>query len=81
MRLQDYEFRRQRVKGQQVNKTTRQQDFYTCGLVVSLSRSLYTLHNLLLRALRLCERKIRADSRDSWRNLRDTRRVFTLSGL
>ena len=28
-------------KGQQVNKTTRQQDLHTCGLVVLLSRCLY----------------------------------------
>ena len=56
MRQQDYECRRLTVKGQQVNKTTRQQDFYTCGLVVSLSRSLYTLLNLLLRTLRLREK-------------------------
>ena len=47
MRLQDYEFRRLRVKGQQVNKTTRQQDLHTCGLVVSLSCCLQTLVNRL----------------------------------
>ena len=38
---QRHEAAKAEVKGQQVNKTTRQQDFQTCGLVVSLSCSLY----------------------------------------
>ena len=32
----------------------------------------------LLRILRLCERVLRADSRDTWRNLRDLRRRFRM---
>ena len=32
----------------------------------------------LLRILRLCERILRADSRDTWRNLRDSRRRFRM---
>ena len=32
----------------------------------------------LLRILRLCERVLRADSRDTWRNLRDSRKGFRM---